>query len=148
MTVAISRMDDRLDAIETALVTALPTRPVKRSLLKHYSDYSDQELADGVVILLSAGERDYNNKPGMIAKEGTHRIILIGYLKLNEKASQPQDVEAAELDLIEEIKAFVRAGVSGTTLLLDNVQHSRQLEFPYGWVVAYIDAGPPNMNLY
>lgn len=143
---AIERMDDRLDAIAAALTTALSTRVIKRSLV-HYTDHADADLAAGVVTLLSAGEGGYSNGLGMTAKEGTHKLLLIGHLQLAESADG-EAIEAAEIDLIEEIKAFVRSGVTGTSLRLENVIHSRQLERPYGWIVAYIDAGPPRRNTY
>lgn len=143
---AIERMDDRMDAIAAALLLALPTRVVKRSL-KHYTEHSAADLAAGVVTLVSAGEGSYNPGLGMVAKEGTHRVLLIGHLKVAE-GQDGEDIEAAELDLAEEIKAFVRAGVTGTSLRLDRIEHSRQLENPYGWLVAYIDAGPPRRTTY
>lgn len=136
----IERMDDRLAAIAAALTTALSTRTVKRGLY-HYSDHSPADLTKGVVMLVSAGEGDYSKALGMAAKEGTHRIMLVGHLKVLESDTR-QAIEAAELDLIEEIKAFVRSGVAGTTLTLDRAEQSRQLEHPYGWVLAFIDAGP------
>lgn len=142
----IERMDERMDAVADALKAALATRVVKRSFFRHFTDHTADELASGVVMLISAGERDYNDGFGMEAREGTHRFILVGHLKVAE-GSTPQQVEAAEIDLIEEIKTFVRTGVAGMRLLLDQVQHSRQLEAPYGWVVAYVDAGPPGQNI-
>lgn len=143
----ISRMDDRMDAVGTALTAALPARVVKRSLLQHFDAHGRGEIEQGVVMLVSAGEKDYRREPGMVAKEGTHGMVLVGHLKVDENDT-PQAVEAAELDLIEEIKTFVRAGVTGMTLFLDRVEHSRQLDFPYGWIVAYLSAGPSNSNVY
>lgn len=145
----VERMDDRMDAVAAAAATALPARVVKRSFFRHFTDHTPAELASGVVMVISAGERGYNDGLGMEAREGTHRFLLIGHLKVAETpaADMPQRVEAAELDLIEEIKTFVRSGVAGVRLVLDQVQHSRQLEAPYGWVVAYVDAGPPGQTI-
>lgn len=142
----IERMDDRLDALAAALAAALPTRTVKRSLL-HYTEHSAAELAAGVVTLVSAGEGDYNKGLGMVAREGVQRVVLIGHLKVAEGAPGAT-VEAAELDLIEELKAWARLPSPGMSLRLDSVQHSRQLENPYGWVVAYLDIGPPRASTY
>ncbi|HHJ11893.1 MAG TPA: hypothetical protein ENK00_01830 [Chromatiales bacterium] len=143
---AIERMDDRLDALEASLVAALPTRIVSRDL-KHYTDQSDADLTKGVVTLVSAGEKDYSKALGMTARDGIHQVLLIGHLRVAENQGG-QAIEAAELDLIEEIKGWVRAGVDGMSLRLDNVQHSRQLDNPYGWIVAYVDAGPPRQTTY
>ncbi len=146
ITAPIRRMDDRMDAVAASLTAALTTRHVKRSWLKNYDEHTPQELADGVVMLISAGEGQYKDGPGMTALEGQHRMILVCHLKVSE-TSQPQDVEAAELDLIEEIKAWARVGVAGVGLSVVRVEHSRQLEHPYGWAVVYLDAGPPDSNL-
>lgn len=143
---AIERMDDRLDAIEASLAAALPSRIVTRAL-KHYTEQSDADLTAGVVTIVSAGESGYNTGLGMAAREGVHRILLIGHLRVAEDTTGA-DIEAAELDLIEEIKAWARQPVQGMSISLDNVQHSRQLEHPYGWIVAYVDAGPPRSTTY
>ena len=143
---AIERMDDRLDAVEASLASALSTRVISRAL-KHYTDQTDDDLTAGVVTIVSAGEGDYNKGLGMVAREGTQRILLIGHLSVAETTGG-KDIEAAELDLIEEIKAWVRQPITGMSLRLDNVQHSRQLEHPYGWLVAYIDIGPPRATTH
>lgn len=143
---AIERMDERLDAIETALVAELSTRTIKRDLLT-FTDHTDAEIDAGVVTIVSAGEKDYNNGLGMEAKEGAHQVLLIGHLRVAE-GTTGKDIEAVELDLAEEIKAFVRTGVADMSLKLNSIQHSRQLDHPYGWLVANIDAGPPRANIY
>jgi len=142
----IRRMDDRMDAVFSSLTAALTTRHVSRSWLKRYDDHTPQELADGALMLISAGESGYSSSPGMVALNGTHRMILIGHLKVAD-ASQPQDIEAAELDLIEEIRSWVRSGVPGVGVVLISAEHSRQLEHPYGWVVVYLDTGEPGANI-
>lgn len=144
--VVIDRMDERMTAVEAALKAALPTRVVKRSFLKHYDDHAAGEIERGVVMLISADEGGYNTAPGMQAKEGTHRMLLACHIKVAESGAQI-DVEKAELKLAEEIKSFVRQGVVGMHVALDRVIHSRQLEYPYGWVVAYLDVGRP-VNMY
>lgn len=144
---AIERMDERMDAIETSLIVALPTRVVKRSFFRHFSEHEEADIEKGVVMLISSGEKDYKRGRGMIAKEGTHTFLLIGHVKVDVD-SEPQAAEAAELDLIEELKAFARLPLPGISLYLQQVQHSRQLEHPYGWVVAYLEAGPPNQNTH
>jgi len=142
----IDRMDDRLDAVEQALVAALPTRVVRRSWLREFDAYSEADLLRGVVCLISAGEREYQTGPGRNARGGVHRMLLIAYLKVEEQET-PQAIERAELDLAEEIKAAVRAGAPGVGLSLVSIEHSRQLEHPYGWVVVHLDAGPQKSNV-
>lgn len=142
----IERMDDRMDAIAQSLSGALSTRIIKRSLLP-YTDHSAQEIAAGVVTVISAGEGNYNKGLGLVARDGHQSVLLIGHLKLAE-GEPGQAIEAAELDLIEEIKAWVRApGIEGLSLRLDHVQHSRQLDNPFGWIVAALEAGPPRSTV-
>lgn len=141
----IQRMDDRLGALEQALTPALPSRVVKRAFLD-FRAHAEGELAAGVVMIVSAGERDYNAGLGMAAREGTHRVLLIGHMQVLQ-TSTPDAIEAAELDLIEEIKAFVGQGVTGMHVRLDSVEHSRQLEHPYGWMLANLDLGPPRQTI-
>jgi len=142
----LERMDDRLDAIETSLIQVLQTRVISRDL-KHYTEQTDADLTAGVVTIVSSGEKDYSKDLGMAARDGTQSVLLVGHLRIAEGMGG-KAVEAAELDLIEEIKAWMRAGVTGMSLHLNNVQHSRQLDNPYGWIVAYVDAGPPSQTTY
>jgi hypothetical protein len=136
----------RTAAIIASLEAALPARTIKRGLL-HYDDHGAAELAQGVVMLISDAEQDYSRALGMVAKEPTHRLILVGHLKVAETQT-PADLEDAEQDLIEELKAWIRTGLDGMDLLPEAIQQSRQLEHPYGWIVAYVDAVPPRSNLY
>lgn len=142
----IDRLDDRLDAIAASLSAALPNRVIKRALM-HYTDHSPAELAAGVVTLVSAGEKDYSRNLGMVARDGTQQILLIGHLKVAEDTTG-MDIEAAELDLIEDLKTWCRQPLPGMALRLESIQHSRQLEHPYGWLVAYFDITSPRANTY
>jgi hypothetical protein len=143
---AIERMDDRLDALEQALIGVLPGRMVKRSLLD-YRQHANGDLNGGVVMIVSAGERGYSQALGMAAREGTQRVLLVGHLQVAQ-TSAPAAIEMAELDLIEELKSFVRGGVPGMSVRLDSVEHSRQTEHPYGWVLANLDLGPPRTTTF
>lgn len=138
----------RMDAIETAALAFFTTRKVQRSLLQSFTEHAESDIAKGVIMMVSQGEGNYHNGQGMIAKEGTQNIRFICHLKVDEKTQAQVDVEKAEGALIEEIKAFVRAGVTGMTLVLSKVTQSQQLAYPYGFVVADIQAEPPNQTTY
>ena len=143
----IERMDDRMAAVLTAMqeYPGLVARVIKRSLT-HYKNQSEYDLKKGILTLVSAGEGDYNQGLGMIARDGTHRMLIIGQLKADD--NNPESAEDMELDMIEEVKSFVRSGIDGMDLMMDNVKHSRQQEAPYGWFVIYMDAGPQRNSLY
>jgi hypothetical protein len=142
----VERIDNRQAAIVASLAAALSSRIVKRSLM-HFNQHEPGEIEAGVVMVVSTGESEYSQNLGMTAKEGKHGQLLIGHLKVAE-ASEPVAIELAEMALIEEIKSWVRAGVSGMSFEIEAAQHSRQLEHPYGWVVVKLNAIPPRTNVY
>lgn len=136
----------RMGALIASLEAALPARIIKRGLIP-YDDHGADELAAGVVMLISDAEQEYSRALGMTAREPIHKLIVVGHLKIAETATAA-DLEDAEQDLMEDIKAWIRAGLDGMDLQPESIQQSRQLEFPYGWIVAHIDAIPPRSNLY
>lgn len=143
----LERIDDKLDALQAALVAALPaTRTIGLGFVP-YTDRTPAELAAGVWNIVQAGEGDYHNGRGMEAKEGTLKVHLIGHIQVDEDATRAA-LQQAEIDMAEEIKAFVRSGVAGMTLMLDSIEPSRLLEHPYGWVVAFLELRPPAANTY
>ncbi|EGW55166.1 hypothetical protein [Candidatus Endoriftia persephonae] len=138
---ALERIDDRLNAIQPVLEAALPGRLVERGFIP-YETRSQPELLQGVVNLVASDEGHYNAARGMAAREGTLQLILSCHLQV-EEAQTSAELQQAEIDLAEQIKAFVRGGVQGMSLSLESLQLSRQLEHPYGWVVAFINIRPP-----
>lgn len=142
----IDRIDDRRKAVYEHFRTHLPGRHVKRSWIKQWTDHKPQELADGVVQIVSAEEGSYKRGLGMIAKRGTQTFVLIGYVTVNEK-DLPEELEDAESQLAEEIKAAARQPLPGIGLDVVDVKLSSQLEHPYGWVLVFVEAGPPKDTL-
>lgn len=139
----LDRIDDKLDALQTALIAALPPGRIVDIGFVPYTDREIAELSAGVVNIVAAGEGDYHNGLGMAAKEGTLQVLLIGHLQVAETGTRAA-LQQVEIDLAEEIKSFVRTGgVAGMTVLLDRIEQSRLLEHPYGWVVAFLELGPP-----
>ena len=141
----IERLDDRTAALFASMQSALTTRIIKRSLL-HFDAHAAGEIEKGVVMMLSDGESQYSDKLGMTALHGKQGLLMICHLKVSE-TSAPLAIELAEMALIEEIKDWVRQGVSGVSFEIESAQHSRQLEHPYGWVVVKINASPPRTNV-
>jgi len=145
--VKIDNIEQRTDAIIAAAQAHFTSRVVSEDLLQHYSEHPAADLQKGVIAVVSDAEQDYSDDLGMIATEGTQQLKLICHLQVTEKNPKaPRDVQRAEQKLIEEIKSFVRAGVDGMTLVLRRAQQSRQLSYPYGFVVADIEARPPGQN--
>ncbi len=141
----IERLDERRDAVLAALAAALGTRVVTNSL-QSIESQSAADLAQGVVMLVSVRERSYSRGLGMAATKGLQEFLLVGHLRVAADAP-PSAIEDAEMALIEELKAFVRGGVSGMSVRLGEVRQSQQLDHPYGWVVAHLDVGPPESSV-
>lgn len=142
----IDRIDDRHAAVVAHFRAHLPERHVKQSWIKTYTDHLPQELADGVVQIVSGDESKYVRGRGMVGKRGTQEVILICYLRL-EESDLPEVLAAAEQALAEDIKAVARLPLRGVGLDVVEVQMSRQIEHPYGWVLVFIEAGPPKDTL-
>lgn len=142
----IERMDDRMDAITASLTANLTTRIVKRGLL-YFDQHTNAELLQGVVMPVSDGESDYYQVPGLTALSGKHSLLIICHVRVDDTGTT-LDIEEAELDLIEDLKAWARTGIPGMDLTNLSFQHSRQLEYPYGWVVLQLQAEPNRSNVY
>lgn len=137
----------RMNDIETAAKEFFTTRVVKRSLLQHYDNHEKGELEKGVIMIISRGESGYKNGLGMIAKEGSQDILFVCHIKVSDSL-KPVDVEKAEGALIEEIKSFLKTGVTGMSLKPERIDQSQQLAYPYGWVVAKLRAEPPQQGTH
>lgn len=141
----IENMGARLTAVTDLFTEQLTTRHIKRAL-KFFADQDSAEILAGILMIVSAGEADYKNQRGMVGKEGTGKILLVGHIRVAE-SDNSQDIEDVEIAFIEEIKAALRVDVPGLSFSLESVEHSRQLEHPYGWFVATIKVGPPRNSL-
>lgn len=137
---------ERYAALLAALTAAMATRVVTDELT-HLSERKSADLEKGVITLVSDTESGYRNTPGMKAVEGNHKVIVIGHLKVAETDSRAA-IQEKEFTLIEELKAFVRAGVPRMTINLQNVRGSRQLEHPYGWIYAELTLGPSDQGTH
>ncbi len=143
----LERIDDKISALQTALIATLPsTRQIDLGFIP-YTDRTPDELYAGCWNIVAAGEGDYHNGMGMAAKEGTLQVQLVGHIAVEDDAVRAS-LQQAEIDMAEEIKAFVRLGLIGMTLVLERIEQSRLLEHPYGWVVAFLDVRPPAQNTY
>lgn len=136
----------RVDLLGAALVAAMPGREVLLHQLAPHTDFHDAQLQAGVVQVSADRETDYSDFPGMEAREGTLRVIVLVHLKVAEGAAR-RDLGEAEAAVAAQIKAWVRAGVPGVGLSGLSVQFSRGLSFPFGFVVAYLSAAPQQTNV-
>lgn len=138
-------INDRKAAVLAGLAAALPTRIVRGSPIDHRAE-STQDLLTGMAGLISDGEREYANDFARTAKEPVHRFLIGGLIQVAQDATK-DELGTAEGELIEEIKAFWRAGLPGMSFRAVSITQSRLLDFPLGWVVAVFDVLPPQANL-
>lgn len=130
---------ERLAAMQAALAAAMPARVVGRDL-KDFGDRAKPDIAAGVFTLISKGEGSYRNYNGREAMDGKHRMLLVGQIELAEDAA-PSAIEDAELAMVEDVKAFVRAlPPTLCSVVMTGFQQSGQLEVPYGWVAIEMEA--------
>lgn len=145
---AIDTLSEKLAALEASLKTNLPERHIMRGC-EPLNDRTEQEVNDGVINLVLDREHSYAKGRGRVAQEGTLDVMLIGYVSVDENSSDKAALQDAEAALGEQIKGWVRAtGIDGFDVELDHIQLSRQLEFPYGWVIVALKLGPPKSNVY
>ena len=145
----IQRMDERADAVFTALQAdaALSQRVLKRSLRRHITDHETADLKKGVVMLVCKGEGGYAaGTPNYIAMDGAQDFFIVGHL-IDDDDQGPEVIEQMEMDLAEEIKAFMRTIVNGMTFNLLRIAISAQADYPYGMVLAEFQALPPDDNI-
>ena len=144
----IENTGDRFAAFQAALTAALTTRQVFPGFMPS-SARNQAELNAGVVNIVLRDEKDYGQGRGQTARSGTTGLTLICHLQVAQpdgcdRAALSNDVRAAELALLEEIKTFCRSNpVPGLEVLLTETQFSRQLEAPMGWLVMDIELRPP-----
>lgn len=123
-----------LASFKAALAAAYPTRVVTRSL-KDFTDRPKAELAAGVFTIVTVGQ------PGNDIYEQMLKLIVVGQLQLGEKDTG-ESVEDAELLMAREVKTLIQRQLRGPLMRVTGVDHSAQIEAPYGWVSLAIECGP------
>ncbi len=139
-----SEIDAALAGIATSLAAALPGRVVQRSLVLDPMNHDPAALAKGVVCLVAGGGGRFANYRGREGQLGHAQLGVVGFVKVAE-GSDPVAVEQAELALLAEVLAWVRApGLPAPwdSALPGDWRQSRQQEHPYGWFVLELDVRP------
>lgn len=130
-------LTDRLNAIKAALAAMYPARVVTRDALDPASR-KREDLVAGTYTLISLAEDEFTNVSGYEAQDGAHGLLIVGDLELNDPnvGESGIAVEDAELDMVEEIKGFVR-NLPANICKIDLVswQQSGQMSRPRGWVM-------------
>ncbi|MBF0453632.1 MAG: hypothetical protein HQL72_02305 [Magnetococcales bacterium] len=128
-----------MDLLKETLADQLPDRIITRDFLP-MAQRSNTDLAKGVYTLLCKSEGEYQQVVGREAQGGRLKVLLLVQLKVGEK-DPGSTVEDAEFAVIEEIKNLVRGPLPDEllNLWLMGVNHSGQLEKPFGWIAADLE---------
>jgi len=130
---------DRVALLQSTMAAAYPARMVTRDLVE-FDHRKKEDLAAGIYSIVSLGEGGYANHNGREGMDGTHRILLVGQVKLAEK-TPPSQVEDAEFAMAEEVKALMRALPAGLcNLVMTGFEQSGQADAPYGWIAVKLEA--------
>jgi len=123
-----------LSSLQVALAAAYPLRTVTRSL-KDYAERQPAELKAGVFTIITGGQT------GEDVYDQRLKLIVVGQVQLGEQAAG-EDVEEAELIMAREVKTLIQRQMTGPLMRITNIDHSSQLEVPYGWVSLAVECGP------
>lgn len=136
--------DAALEGIKTSMAAALPHRVVQRSLVLDPATHDPEALAKGVICLVNGGGGRFANYRGREGQLGHATLGVIGFVKVSE-SEPPEAVESAELALLADVLAWVKA--PGTPKPFDSAlpqdfKQSRQMDHPFGWIVIELDVRP------
>jgi hypothetical protein len=123
-----------LTSFKAALASAYPLRTVTRSL-KDYAERQPAELKAGVFTVITV------KQPGGDVYEQMLDFMVVGQLQLSEQAAG-EDIEEAELIMAREVKTLIQRQLTGPVMRITGIDHSAQLEVPYGWVSIAVECGP------
>ncbi|WP_025918207.1 hypothetical protein [Herminiimonas sp. CN] len=123
-----------LGTFKTALAAAYPLRIVTRSL-KDYADRPPAELKAGVFTIVTVGQTGADVFDQML------KFMVVGQVQLHEKATG-EEIEEIELIMAREIKNLIQRQLYGPLMRITGIDHSAQLETPYGWVSVAVECGP------
>lgn len=123
-----------LSTFKTALAAAYPLRTVTRSL-KDYADRTPAQLKAGVFTIVTVGQ------PGADVYDQMLKFMVVGQVQLAENAAG-ESIEEIELIMAREVKTLIQRQMRGPLMHITNIDHSAQLEVPYGWVSVAVECGP------
>lgn len=126
--------EEVMQAIESSLAAAMPTRHVQRKLVDPAAEKAER-LTKGVVCVVSAGGGNFANWPGREGELGTMNVAVVGFLQVGAKDSS-EEIEKAELALLGDLLAWCQqehaAPIDAVTP--GDYRQSQQLAHPAGWL--------------
>lgn len=139
----MSELSTRMEAIKASLQAFRPLRVVTRDA-KDPAHHKRADLLKGIFTIVSMGEGDYTNVAGYVAQDGRQGFLILGDIEIAPNQA-PSKIEDAEGDMIDDIKAWVRAVTNDSTLCLVrllNIRQSGQIANPSGWILCELDYKP------
>lgn len=129
-----------IDDIKTGMKELLPHRLITRTW-QDREKYHKKQREQGVHCVLYRGEHSENDP-----YQGMIKLLVYGLIELPGREATGEKVEAAEHQLIEELKQFSQSDTGGL-LQIRNIVTSMQVETPCGWYVAECEYGPVDLSV-
>ncbi|OQS44030.1 hypothetical protein [Chromobacterium haemolyticum] len=128
-----------LSTLRRQLALALPDRLISPDLIDHSNRQRD-ELERGVVTAVLP-------EVAMDEWQDTLQLKLVGQVAVAERDTTQQDVERAELRMLQQLRAFLRnPGGDLPRLRCERALLSGQFEYPFGWVALDVACGPLDLS--
>lgn len=137
-----SRREDALDAAQASLQALYPDRVIKRGL-QDPAVLGDAVLRQGAIALVAGSTDNWTEYAGGEARNGTLHFSAVAWVLVSADAgTESLAVEQAEAQLEAELLAWCAAVKPAPldAVYPRDVQYSRGLEAPYGWLVMNLEA--------
>jgi hypothetical protein len=137
----MSLREAALTAAQASLQAMYPARVVRRGL-QDPAQLGDAVLRQGLIALVAEGTSGWTEYAGGEAQHGTLRFAAVAYVLVDDGDDVTLRVEQAEAQLEAELLAWC-ATVKAAPLdavYPREVQYSRGLEAPSGWLVMSLEA--------
>lgn len=126
--------------LKHGIAEALPKRVVSESLIDH-AEWRRPELLKGVVTVMLERIKNDDEWTSML------QVLITGQLEIelpDDKDTMGALVEAAEVELYSELRAFLRNTGGLPNVEVQDVEFSAHSKAPFGWFLMRAQYGPIN----
>lgn len=136
-----SPREDALNAAQASLQALYPNRVIKRGL-QDPAELGNAVLQQGVIALVAGGTDGWTTYAGGEARNGTLHLAAVAWVMVDAAAALTLAVEQAEAQLEAELLAWCAAVKAAPldAVYPRDVQYSRGLDAPVGWLVMNLEA--------
>ena len=125
-----------LNELRRRMALAMPERIIGSNYVTHQERRRDELLAGVITVVLPEIEMSGDWSSAI-------KPMVVAQLEVDERSSTPKDIEAAELKMAGQLRAFFRnPGADMPHIDVRAIRLSAQQEFPMGWVAVDVVLGP------